>query len=71
MRLHPREQMMTEAEIDLRKAISEWSSRHAELTSAEYLKLLLGVTHDQAQSLLKIEIRIERHGNTDTPGSLE
>ncbi len=71
MRLHAREQIVTAAEIDLRTAISEWSKKHTKLTSAEYLKVLLGVTHDQAQSLLKIEIRIDRHGNAETPGGLE
>jgi len=71
MRLHAREVVVTEAEIELRTAVNEWSKKHSELSSAEYLKILLGVCHDQAQSLLKIEIRLERHGNADTPGGAE
>lgn len=71
MKLHPREVIVTEAEIDLRTAISEWAKKHPELTSAEYFKVLLGVSNDNAQSLLKYEIRSERHGNTNKPGGLE
>jgi len=71
MRLHAREVLVNTAETDLREVISEWSKNHPDLTSAEFLKVVLGVCHDQAQSLLKIEIRIERHGNADTPGGIK
>jgi hypothetical protein len=71
MRQHAREQILAMAEIDLREAIFEWAKNHQALTSAEYLKVLLGVCHDQVQSLLKIEIRIERHGDANEPGGAE
>lgn len=71
MRLHAREVVVTEAEIDLRTIINEWGKKHSELSSAEYLKILLGVCHDQAQSLLKIEIRLERHGDANKLGGAE
>lgn len=71
MRLHQREVVVTEAEIELRQVISEWSKKHSELTSAEWLKVMLGVCSDQMQSLLKIEIRLERHGDADKPGGAE
>lgn len=71
MRLHAREVVVTEAEIDLRTIINEWGKKHSELSSAEYLKILLEVCHDQAQSLLKIEIRLERHGDANKLGGAE
>ena len=71
MRLHAREIVINEAELELLTKINEWTKQHPDLTSAEYLKILLGVCHDQAQALLKIEIRIERHGDANTPGGAE
>ena len=71
MRVHEREGIVTAAEIDLRTRISEWSSKYPQLTSAEYIKVLIGVCHDWTLSLLKIEIRIERHRNADKPGGAE
>jgi hypothetical protein len=71
MRMHARETIVTKAELDLRVAISDWSKTNHELTPAEYLKVLLGVTNDQTQSLLKMTIRMERHGDVDKPGGVE
>lgn len=71
MKLHPREEIVTKADLDLQVALTEWGKNHPELTSAEFLKVLLGVCHDRAQSLLKIVIRIERHGDVNTPGGAE
>lgn len=71
MRVHIREQLVSSADIDLRTVISDWANRHPDLTSAEFLKVLFGVCHDRAQSLLKYVIREERHGRTDKPGGIE
>lgn len=70
-RLHPREALVSSAENDLRIALFAWADQHPDLTSAEYLKIVLGISNETVQSLLKAEIRLERHGNADTPGGLE
>lgn len=70
-RLHPREAIVSSAENDLRGVLFEWADRHPDLTSAEYLKVVLGISNETVQLLLKTEIRLERHGNADTPGGLE
>ena len=69
-RLHPREAIVSSAQTDLRTVVFEWGQRHPDLTSAEWLKILLGVCSDEAQSLLKTEIRIERHGDANKLGGL-
>jgi hypothetical protein len=71
MRLHSREEIVTKASLDLQVALTEWTKNHPELTSAEFLKVLLGTCHDRAKSLLKIEIRYERHGDANKPGGAE
>lgn len=68
-RLHPREPLVSEASTKLRQRIGEWIDQDAaDLTTAELLKCLLGATNDEAQSVLKYEIRFERHGDTDKEG---
>ena len=71
MRLHKREELVTVAAADLDRVIFEWGKRHPELTAAEYIKVVLGTSNDKVQGLLKLEIRQERHGNTDKPGGVE
>lgn len=70
-RLHPREQIVNTAEADLRDAVSGWSRDHPDLTSAEWLKIVMSVCHDLMQGLLRTEIRLERHGDADKPGGFE
>lgn len=72
MRLHPREEIVRKAEIDLREVVLQWGKRHTDMTTAEYLKVLLGVCTDDAQSILKYVIREERHpDDPDKPGGIK
>jgi hypothetical protein len=70
-RLNPREAIVRRASLDLATIVADWSSRNPDLTAAEFLKVLLSVSHDQAQTLLKNAIREERHGDQDKPGGIE
>lgn len=69
-RQHERERLVSAARISLSEKVSDWLREETtqELTDAEYISV---VTDTLAQSVLghtKMMIRVERHGNTDTPG---
>lgn len=70
MRLHPREQPVTEARIDLMQRYLDWQRAH-DLTDAEHLSVVAGVFGDSIGNIAKYQIRQERHGDTDTPGGWE
>jgi hypothetical protein len=63
--IHPRVKLVREAQIKLSGAISE---AIRELTVAESLQVINGVMSDRIGTILKYEIRRERHGDTDKPG---
>lgn len=65
-KLHLREAITAEAKIEFLKFINDWLNKH-DLTSIEFQQILL----DQMQSSLKYALRLERHGNDDTPAGLE
>jgi hypothetical protein len=72
MRLHPRERIVTEARLDLRKRILDWREQHADLTDGELLGILGGTLGDEVTGLAKYMVRAERHPDEpDRPGGLE
>lgn len=70
MKLHQRETLVREVKNKLSRAFLD-TFRDVELTNAEELKIVNEVSSDWIGSILKYQIRDERHGNTDTPGGLE
>ena len=69
-RLHKREQIVREAELKLRQAMLDiW--KESDLTDAEMLRIVAACFGDHVAGHAKYDIRMERHGNTDTPGGWE
>lgn len=66
-RQHPRELRCNKAEIDLSMAIHKVIEEH-NLTTAEQLRVVNAALSKYIGHIAKIEIRLERHGNTETPG---
>jgi hypothetical protein len=69
MKLHEREKLVRAAEIDLRQALLELGKKH-DLTSFEYIQVVQRVLGGEILSTCKYGIRIERHGDPETPGGL-
>lgn len=69
-RLHPRERVVRQAQLDLMEALNDWQRDH-ELTDAEYVSLVANELGSRIGSLTRMQIRTERHGTTDKPGGLE
>lgn len=67
-RMHPRVQVVNEAECKLREALSEIRK---DLTEPEYLKVVANILGDEVGTIAKYAIRQERHGRTDKPGDWE
>jgi hypothetical protein len=67
MKIHPREQLIKEIEMKLKTAIVEATR---ELTTAETIQLVNHVCRDEIAGIVKYQIRMERHGNTNTPGGM-
>lgn len=65
--IHPREEKVRIAEIEIKKAIFEAFERH-DLTSAEQLRILSLVLSSEIGGIAKYAIRIERHGDADKAG---
>jgi len=71
-KMHPREEIVREAKRKLDKLIHDWRREPAcDLTVAEELKIVMWVSSDYIQSVLRSAIRIERHGDSDKPGGIE
>jgi hypothetical protein len=71
-RLHPREEIVTRAQIDLTAAVLAWREEHAELTPWELVRVLSGVLDSQLGGVAKYMIRAERHpDDPDKPGGWE
>ena len=66
-KLHERELLVRAAERVLRDALVEVLSNH-DLTQMEYIQLCQNVLGGEILNTCKYAIRVERHGNTDTPG---
>lgn len=67
MKIHPRERLVTEAEQKIRAVALDAIKG---LTVAEGLSAVTRALSGEILSVLKYEIRHERHGNTETPGGL-
>lgn len=72
VQMHPRRVVVRQAKSALSSALLDWEESDAvkDLTPLEVLSVLQDVLGGQLSSLLKYEIRHERHGNYDTPGGL-
>jgi len=70
LRLHKRERIVNDAEEKLRKAMIDIWTEY-DLTEAEMLRIVAACFGDHVASHARYEIRMERHGNTNTPGGLE
>lgn len=70
MKLHPREQIVRDAKIDLGRVITEWLERH-DLTSSEEIMVVCSEMFGMITGTMKYAIREERHGNVETPGGIE
>ena len=68
MGLHPREQIVVDAEIELRSTMLRIMAR---LTTGELLAVVSRVLGEQIGGAAKFMIRRERHGNEDHPGGME
>lgn len=66
-RQHPREVVIREARLELEGFLLDWSKRH-QLTNAEWLATIADVLGRQVANTAKYMIRLERHGDYDTPG---
>ena len=68
---HPRTQIVSEAEIELKTAYLDIADKH-ELTTGERLRVLSNAMHSGIASIAKYAIRHERHGKgSDKPGDIE
>ncbi len=69
MKLHPRETRCSKAELELSAAIAEIFPRH-DLTAAETLRVINEVCSRSLERLIRLAIRLERHGDEDKQGGL-
>lgn len=69
MRMHPRTDVVDRAEIDLTQRLLEWARSYA-LTDTERLIVIYDVLAGNARSILKYQLREERHGDTGTPADV-
>lgn len=70
MRLHPREQIVTAARLDLTESILKWRKKY-DLTDGELFSVIAEELSSQITGLAKYMIRWERHEDLDKPGGLE
>lgn len=67
-RIHPREAIVRRAELDVEEAVAK-TLEGRDLTTAEELRVVVGVFSRLAGSIAKHAIRAERHPNDpDKPG---
>lgn len=68
-KIHPREEIVTDAEMKLRDAVH---AARVGLTEGEYLRVISTVFGDTVSRIAKYMIRDERHpDDPDKPGGLE
>jgi hypothetical protein len=65
--MHPREKLVREAESKLRGHVLDILDDSG-LTEGESLRVLAAVFGGYLASVAKYAIRVERHGDTETPG---
>ncbi len=64
-RIHEREKLINNSESGLRLAVVECTKG---LTEAEAISVVTNVLSGEILGRMKYAIRMERHGNTETPG---
>lgn len=69
MRPHPRERAVRKARSALQSHLTQWL-RHHELTTYEEILIITSVMGEAITGAMKYGIRIERHGDPNTPGGL-
>lgn len=69
-RQHEREQVVSAARLSLNEKVIDWMREEGtqNLTDAEYISVVASALQDTVLGHTKMMIRMERHGNTDTPG---
>lgn len=71
MRTHPREAIVSEAQVELTKLVLGWSAKH-DLSDGELLSVLDEVLGDRIAGLARRIIRDERHPHDpEKPGGIE
>lgn len=69
IRVHPRAQQVSIIESTARLAMEETlHNAEIELTDWEKVRIITGVCTSLLQSLARVNIRVERHGNPDAWG---
>lgn len=63
--------MCHEAEIDLMRRITDWEHKHDFMTDGEYIQAMNAVFSRSIGTWAKLQIRMERHGDTEKPGGEE
>ena len=73
MRLHPREAIVRKARAELAESLVTWSETFgSDLTSAEFISVLMDEVSSCISGTLKYQIRSERQkGDIHKPGGLE
>lgn len=69
MRMHPRERAVRKARSALQSCLTQWLQHH-DLTTYEEIMVISDVMGSAITGAMKLAIREERHGNTDTPGGI-
>lgn len=68
-RIHPREQVVIKAELDLKQRALDWERQHQDLTEGEWLRVISEVFGNMLGRYAKDMIRAERHpDDPDKPG---
>jgi hypothetical protein len=68
-RVHEREQIVTGARRSLHEKCAEWMREGEGLTNAEFISVVTGVFSDVILDHTRLMIRLDRHGDVDTPGA--
>lgn len=70
LRQHERERIVSAARLSLSEKILDWMREDGtvDLTEPEYISVVTAALSDSVLSRTKMMIRMERHGNVDTPG---
>ena len=69
MRIHKREFTVRQAELEITEAVHKITDKH-KLTTWEMLRVVNVALSGVIGSIVRYEIRNERHGNYDKPGGL-
>ena len=71
MRIHPREQMVNQADNRIALLVLEGLDEYPDLTDGEYVRVVTSAFNTVLSVWAKYKIRHERHGDHDKEGGLE